>query len=215
MCPALKSPLVNPNRIVGLLAVVLTLLAVSAASGQIAENNPRLALPARQLQRPYNAPVFITGHLGFGGSFQYGHGEPNYGASIVFRPGSSANFLNFLHNLHSAMVLRLDHQRLGLDGRIFSGDLIFRRYFSDRGSAETEVLPFVGLGLGASDVNAPPGDGAGNSRYWSYLAEAGQEWYFRPNVLVVARFQYRLFNYGDVFVSTWTVSGAIGIPVPW
>jgi len=153
--------------------------------------------------------------LGVGGSFQFEHGKANYGGSFIFRPGSSANFFDFLSKLNSAMVLRLDYQALDSDSRNLSADLIVRHYFENRGTAETEVLPFLGLGLGASDMNLPAGSGATDSRYWSYLAEAGQEWFFRPNFVVVARIQYRLFNYGDVFVSTWAVSGAVGIPVPW
>ena len=113
------------------------------------------------------------------------------------------------------MVLRLDHQKLTTENRIYSADLILRRYFANRGTAASEVLPFVGVGLGASDLTLPADEGGGNARYWSWSLEAGQEWFFRPDIVVVARFQYRRFSYAEAFVSTWTVSGAVGIPVPW
>ena len=197
-----------------LLAFVLCTL-VSVAEAQITENNPRLSMPNSRLHREYEQPVFITGHLGLGGAFQHDQGKLNYGGSFIFRPGSAVNFLDFLYKMNTAMVLQLDVQNIGEDARAFSGDFILRRYFDDRGRDKTEVLPFVGLGLGATDVTLPADEGGGAARYWSFLGEVGQEWFFRPNVVVVARAQYRWFSSGDVFVSTWTVSGAIGIPVPW
>ena len=190
------------------------LLSGGAAAAQLAENNPRLSLPNSRLHRDYEAPIFLTGHLGLGGAFQLEQGQLDYGASFIFRPGSSANFFQFLEKMNTAMVLRIDHQATGPQSRLFSGDLVFRRYLGDRGSGSTEVLPFFGVGIGATDAVVPASVG-GNSRYWSWLLEAGQEWYFRPNVLLVARFQYRHFSYGATFVTTWAVSGAVGIPVPW
>ncbi len=195
--------------------LLLLMLMASVVQAQIAENNPRLSMPNSRLNRPYDAPVFITGHLGFGGSFQYGHGQLNYGGSFIFRPGSSANFFDFLQKLNSAMVLQLDYQELAPESRMFSGDLILRRYLAEGGGDGAEVLPFLGLGICATDVIMPAGSGIGNSRYWSWLMEAGQEWYFKPDFVLVGRAQYRHFSYGEAFVSSWTVSVAVGIPVPW
>jgi hypothetical protein len=90
-----------------------------------------------------------------------------------------------------------------------------RRYFANRGDERSEVLPFVSLGVGASDVTLPRDEGGGNARYWSWLAAAGQEWFFKPKIVVVARIQYRRFSHDDTFVSTWSVSGAVGMPIPW
>ncbi len=190
-------------------------LAAPAVQGQITENNRRLSLPNSHLHRSYEAPVFVTGHLGLGGGFQYDHGLVNYGGSFIFRPESAASFLDFLQPLNSAMVLSLDYQKLTPTNRLLSADLILRHYFDDRGDDTTEVLPFFGLGLGSTDVNFPAAEGGGNSRYWSLLAEVGQEWFFRPNVVVVARLQYRHYSFGEAFVTTWSLSGAVGIPVPW
>jgi len=213
-CPVLKRLLSRyPFR--GLLFWLGLLVIVNTpASARITENNSRLSRPDSRLHRPYEAPVFMTGHLGAGGAFQYDGVQLNYGGSFIFRPGSSANFFDFLSKLKSAMVLRLDYQGVEANGRLLSADLLLRRYLSTPAKDGTERLPFLGLGLGASDVNLPAA-GGGNSRYWSYVAEVGQEWFFRPSFVLVARAQYRLFSYGDVFVSTWSVSGAVGIPVPW
>lgn len=210
------SPLARTFCLPGLFLVLVGLLVGNPAVARVEPPNPRLSLPASRLGRPFEEPVFLTGHLGFGGGFQFDQGLPAYGASLVFRPGSAASFLDFLYDLNSAMVLRIDYQRITTDAdRMLSADLILRRYFADRGTAETEVLPFVGLGIGSTDVTVPQEAGGGNSRYWSWLVEVGQEWYFSPRYVVIARAQYRRHSYGDFLVSTWTVSGAIGIPVPW
>lgn len=209
----LRTP--NTRSVNYVLTLVLMLLVAGTAQGQITENNSRLSLPNSRLHRPYDAPIFITGHVGIGGGFKYSPGEINYGASFIFRPGSSANFFDFLQKLKSAMVLQLDYQQLTETTRMVSGDLILRRYLNDRGDKETEVLPFIGLGVGASDVTLTAAEGGGSSRYWSGVVEVGQEWFFRPNFVVVARGQYRLYSHGEAQVSTWSVSGAVGIPVPW
>lgn len=195
--------------------MVVMLIPPPLASAQLAQNNPRLALPASGLHRQYEDPIFITGHVGVGGGFQYDQGQLAYGASLVFRPGSALNFLDFLAPLNAAMVLRLDHQQLTSANRIYSGDLVVRRYFANRGDDRTDVLPFFSFGGGASDVTLPADEGGGNARYWSWLLAAGQEWFFKPDIVVVARVQYRRFSYGAAFVSTWSVTGAVGLPIPW
>ena len=35
----------------------------------IEEGNPRLARPVSHLNEPFETPVFVTGHIGFGGDF--------------------------------------------------------------------------------------------------------------------------------------------------
>lgn len=177
--------------------------------------NRRLEPPASSLHDSFTAPIFITGHLGFGGGLQHDQFQFNYGGSIIFRPEAAVNFLGFLGNINSAMVLQGDYQKLTPDSRILSGDLIVRHYFTDRGDAGTEVLPFLGVGLGASDVRIIAAEGNATARYWSWLVETGQEWYFKPNVIFVARIQFRHFSYNHVTATTWSVSGALGIPVPW
>ncbi len=187
----------------------------AGAEAQITKNNSRLSLPQSRLHRQNDQPVFVTAHLGLGGSFQYDQGEANYGGSFVFRPGAAANFLDFLYQMDTGLVLQLDLQDIGEGARVFSADFVLRRYFSDRGDEETQVLPFAGLGTGASDVTLPISAGGESARYWSFLGEIGQEWYFRPDMVVVAKAQFRRFSSGEVFVSTWSFSAAVGIPVPW
>jgi hypothetical protein len=204
-------------RLTCLVAILMGLVlgSATAAQGQITENNSRLSMPNSRLHRPFEAPIFITGHLGIGGGFQYSPGQINYGASFIFRPGSSANFLDFLHKFKSAMVLQLDYQQLTAPTRMISGDLILRRYLDERGDDDTQIMPFVSLGVGATDVTLTVAEGGGNSRYWSGLLELGQEWFFRPDVVVVVKGQYRYFSYDNTTVSTWSISGSVGIPVPW
>ncbi|MCB1183817.1 hypothetical protein KDM41_10315 [bacterium] len=206
----------NLGALLALLSALHAGAGVAATPEQPEPTNRRLTSPQSRLHEPFAEPIFLTGHLAFGGASPFGHGYAGYGASLIFRPGSSANFFNFLYDWRSAMVLRLDYQKLDRQaGRAFSGDLILRRYLSDRGDHRAEVLPFAGLGFGATDVQVPPSDGGGNSRYWSWLVEVGQEWYFLHDYVLVARLQYRHFGYGGISMDAWAVSGAIGIPVPW
>lgn len=186
-----------------------------AREASLTDDNPRLSRPDSRLNHPYEGPVFLTGHLGIGGAFSSDHGQVNYGSTIIFRPGSAVNFLEFLYP-HSAMVLQADYQRLTSEGdRLLSADLILRHYLGGRGGAATETLPFLGLGVGASDVRMPAAVGGDNSRYWSWLIEAGQEWSVTREYVVVARAQLRRYSYGGLRVTTWSLSGAIGIPLPW
>jgi len=177
--------------------------------------NRRLEPPPSSLHDTFERSIFITGHLGFGGSLQYDQFQLNYGASIIIRPDAAGSFLDFLGRSNTGLILQLEHQQLTPESRMMSGDLIFRHYFNDRGDEETEVLPFFGVGAGASDVRINTAAGNAESRYWSWLIEMGQEWYFKPNVVFVARFQFRNFDYHQVAATTWSVSGALGIPIPW
>jgi len=199
----------------GLLLIGFVSGSVAWAQPLVVERNQRLALPESRLHREYEGPVFITGHIGLGGAFQYKHGQIDYGASFIFRPASAANFLDILQKTNSGMVLRLDYQSLSPSKRLFSGDFLIRHYFGDRGQGNSEVLPFMGLGIGATDARLPSPSPVGSARYWSWLAEVGQEWYFRPQLVLVMRAQYRYFSYGRAFVTAWAVSAAVGVPVPW
>ncbi len=206
---------VSTIRLSCVVIAALFLCSATGARSQITENNRRLSMPNSRLHRPYQEPIFITGHLGLGGGLQYSPGQINYGASFIFRPGSSANFLDYLHKFNIAMVLQLDYQKLTAKTRMVSGDFILRRYLQDRGDEDIQILPFVSVGFGATDVSLTASEGGGNSRYWSGLLEVGQEWFFRPNMVFVARGQFRYFSYGEATVTTWSISGSVGFPVPW
>ena len=78
------------------------------------------------------------------------------------------------------MVVQIDYLEVPDGGRITSLDLIMRRYFNNRGDQKTEVNIFLGLGSGISDIKRPDANDIAGGDHWSILAEAGQEWFFKP-----------------------------------
>ncbi len=184
------------------------------ATAQLAEGNSRLSLPQSQLGQPFENPVFLTGHWAFGGGFQDQHGDQGYGGSLVFRPGSPVNIFDGFMNWKTGMVVQVDYLRIPEGGDITSADLIMRRYFNNRGDRETEVNIFLGLGSGISDIERPDPDDVAAGEHWSILAEAGQEWFFKPTPMLFLKAQYRwMINAGRTW-QTWSVMAGAGIAWP-
>ena len=79
------------------------------AQGQLAEGNPRLALPGSHLGQPIDHPVFVTGHAAMGGGFMHLSGDLGYGGALVFGPGSSVNICDGFAGWTTALVVQVDH----------------------------------------------------------------------------------------------------------
>ena len=74
------------------LALGLALVLSTPAAAQLAEGNSRLKLPASHMNEPFENPVFLAGHIAYGGGFQKQSGDLGYGVSMIFRPGSPSTF---------------------------------------------------------------------------------------------------------------------------
>jgi hypothetical protein len=213
------------NRTLRSLAVVLALAllwtsvpeaaygAGRASAGQ--KTNRRLSSPASRLNRPEGEPPFICGHLSFGGTFSHEQGNFGYGGSVIFRPPAAADFLDFLNDWNTGLVLQVDRFSLGNGGRLLSADLLFRRYLAERGGTGTSILPFVGGGFGATSAWPGTAGDAPGLKYWSLVLEAGQEWRFDRGWLLLAKGQLRLLRQDGVDWSTWSVMVGAGLPFPW
>lgn len=193
-------------------SVLWTLALVLALAGPAGAENSRLSLPKTGLGDPYETPIFLAGHgsLGFAGvmdGVQYGGG-----ATFVMRPGTAERFLPFLQDWNTSLVLQAEYHRVNDDQRILSGGMIFRRYLRPMRSPTTERIPFVGLGVGASEVSLALG---GFETGWEFLAEAGQEWSPRSDLLVCWKLQYRDYRYHGRDFSHWAVQAGVGMPWPW
>ena len=127
----------------------------AAVVAQLAEGNSRLEPPRSQLGQPFENPVFLAGHLTYGGGFQKQPGDQGYGGALIFRPGSPVNIFDGLLNWRAGMVVQVDYLQIPDGGDITSADLIMRRYFNNRGDRKTEVNLFRGLGSGVSDIVRP------------------------------------------------------------
>ncbi|MCK9995323.1 MAG: hypothetical protein KAH56_03470 [Candidatus Krumholzibacteria bacterium] len=184
------------------------------AGAQLTEGNSRLSLPQSQLGQPFENPVFLTGHWAFGGGFQDQHGDQGYGGALIFRPGSPVNIFDGFMNWKTGMVVQVDYLKIPDGGDITSADLILRRYFNNRGDREVEVNIFLGLGSGISDIDRSDPDDVAAGEHWSILAEAGQEWFFKPTHMLFLKAQYRwMINAGRTW-RTWSVMVGAGIAWP-
>lgn len=202
-------------------AAVLSALLLSVVPGAVCgaaagdRTNPRLSPPTSRLNRPEAQAPYVCGHLSFGGAFSHDQGLPGYGASIIFRPPSSADFLDFLAAWNTGLVLQADWLSLGDGGRVLSADLILRRYFDERGGSGTSVKPFAGGGFGASSAWPGPGGTPPGLKYWSLVLEGGQEWRFARGHLLLVKGQLRVLRQGGRDWSTWSVLAGVGLPFPW
>ena len=175
----------------------------------------RLEPPRSTLGQPFDAPAFLAVYGQLGGGLEFEQGQLGCGTLLVFRPGQANRFFNFLYDWNSALVCQIDYQKVAADLRILSGDLVIRRYFQDMRDPATKVAPFLGAGIGASDVVLPPGAGKSRDRYWSGLIEFGQEWNLRGGNLLFVKGQFRYYDHGGYNYSTWSFQVGAGIPVPW
>lgn len=196
------------------LTLALSVSLATRSTAQLTEGNDRLKLPPSQLDQPFETPVFVTGHWGFGGGFRDQPGDQGYGGSLIFRPGSPVNIFTGLLNWKAGMVVQVDYLKFPDGGDLTAADLILRRYFGNRGDRKVEVNLYLGLGTGAGQIDLPDPDDVANGDHWSLLAEAGQEWYFKPSFLFYLKGQYRwLINAGRTY-QIWSVHVGVGFAWP-
>jgi hypothetical protein len=209
-------PIQPTARAALLFLLVLTILPGAASGGAApARGNPRLSPPTSRLNRPEAQAPYVCGHLSFGGTFSHDQGLAGYGGSIIFRPPSSADFLDFLAPWNTGLVLQADWLSLGDGGRVLSADLILRRYFDERSGSRTSVMPFAGGGIGASSAWTGRGGSSAGLKYWSLLLEGGQEWRFARGHMLLVKGQLRMLRQGSRDWSTWSVLAGVGLPFPW
>lgn len=201
-----------------LLLVVLLGGIAGTAYGQesLAETSPRLALPRSRVDEPFDGPVLVGLYLAGGGGLESDQGplEPGYGGQIVMRPGAAVNFLDFLYDWNTGLVLQIEHQVLSETDELLSGDGILRRYFRDRGRDDTEVRLFAGLGIGVTRFTVPGTLGTQVDKYWSGVAEVGQEWLVDAELMFVLRAQYRVNLRRHANWSAFSLQVGLGVPWP-
>ena len=162
----------------------------------------------------FENPVFLTGYGAYGGGFQKQSGDVGYGGALIFRPGSPINIFDGFLNWTTGMVVQIDYLKVQDGGDITSLDLIMRRYFKNRGDRKTEVNIFLGLGSGISEIQRPDANDISGGDHWSILAEAGQEWFFKPTHMLFLKGQYRwMINAGRTY-RTWSVLVGSGLAWP-
>ena len=185
------------------------------ASAQLAEGNERLALPGSHLGESFENPVFVTGHVGIGGDYE-GYGtDTGYGGSLIFRPGHPVNLLGTLFRWSVGTIAQVDYQRLDGGGSWTAIDLVARRYFGNRGTEAVPVNLFLGLGTGGAFRKLEGAEETEDETHWTWLVEAGQEWFFRPTHMIFIKGQYRWFLVDDEVDGQWSVMVGAGFRWPW
>ncbi len=175
----------------------------------------RLANPGSSLGEPFTAPIYFGAHVSFGGAFEYDLGNTGYGLEFIMRPGAAVKYLDFLYRKNIGVVLQADYLNVAQNRRILSGDFVLRKYFTDMRYPQGKVAPFIGLGVGASEITLQPPEGNGIDKYWSGVFEVGQEWNLGHKFILYSKFQYRYYNYHDVNYSNWSLAAGAGLPWPW
>jgi len=196
--------------------ILVSLMGGSSAQAQhsTVPENSRLSLPRGVLNQPLDDPLFLVGFLALGGGLDYDQGQLGYGGALLFRPGRASRFLPALYDWRTSLLLQADYQKVSGENRIFSGDLVLRRYLSSLDELQRGASPFVGVGLGASEVELPAGASARFQKGWSYLLEIGQEWTIRQKSLAFVKAQYRHYQNEGYNFSSWSVQTGLGFALP-
>ncbi len=201
--------------------VFLWTLAGSLSAGPGWLDGPR---PARASSRPRSAigrplgpgPIFLAGTISVGGTKKYDLFRQGYGATLIFRPLAAADFLGMLYDWNAAMVLQAEYRSVDEERRLLSGDFVLRFYADDMRLHAQGASPFVGLGIGGTEITFPNESGASNSETWfSMLMEAGYEISPGPGWVIAAKGQWRRYRHNGHDFSGWTAQLGVGIPVPW
>lgn len=197
--------------------LVVSLLASSFSWAQPSGRytSKRLELPRGTLNQPLEDHIFLGLFGQVGGGFEFQNGKLGYGGKILFRPGSAAHFLRALHDWNASLYIQADYQKVSNENRIFSGDVVIRPYWDDMRDPGSKVSPFFGVGIGASEVELPPGSTDRFQKSWSWLVEIGQEWTHQGKYMIEVKAQYRRYKKGEFDFSTWSVQAGAGVPWPW
>ncbi|MFO7653699.1 MAG: hypothetical protein R6X25_07720 [Candidatus Krumholzibacteriia bacterium] len=171
----------------------------------------------RHVGRPAERhPVHLIGDVSVGSGLAHALVRPGLGAGFLFRPAAADHFLAGLYRRNTALLLQAEYRRMGSDRRLLSADIILRPYLRDARTSGREMVPFVGLGLGAGEGTVRAAGGATRrARGLSVVAEAGLEWRRRDGLLLSARGQVRIFDHEGLDYSGWSFHGALGVPLPW
>jgi hypothetical protein len=197
------------------LAIVLAAGGLNAQEPLLADN-PRLSLPRSRMDRPASAEAFLAAQAGIGGAFSRANDHFGYGGQIIFHPAAASSFLDALYDWNTALVLQGDYQEMFHSYRIRSGDLILRRYLRPAGAGgkSGSLLPFLGLGIGISQISFPLDAATATETNWAPLAEGGWEVHLQDGPLLLCRGQYRHYDRGGHNYSNWTVRAGVGLPLP-
>jgi len=197
------------------LALSFFILANLVAGVGEAATNPRLTPPGSHLGPSSDSPIFLAVHGQIGKAFDFDSENFGYGAELVFRPGSAANFLSFLYGWNAGMCWQIDYLKVDERESILSGDCIVRKYLQDIKDPNISGSTFFGVGFGASRVILPDGSSGAKNKYWSLLLETGREWTIKDKYLFWLKAQYRHYDYSGFNYSNWTLQMGAGIPLPW
>ncbi len=196
-----------------LMALAAIICAPAVASTQ--QENPRLSLPRSHLGMDPNGPVYLVGRIGTGGGFSRDNGQFGYGGAVIFHPDYASNFLDFLRAWNSGLVFQVDYQEMYTHYRIRSGDLIVRHYLADPDRWPTAWSPYVGIGIGISEISFSAGQERGTQTGWAPLLGVGMEGTFHRRYLVEIRAQYRQYKRHGYDYINWSARIGLGIPLPW
>ncbi len=198
-----------------LVALLATMVEIPRVLAEQPEVSSRLSLPRSHLGGDPMGSAFLVGRIGIGGGFSRANDQFGYGGAIVFHPDYARNFLDFLGDWNTGLVLQIDYQEMYTSYRIRSGDFILRKYLGTPQADRNCWLPYVGLGLGISEISFSAGAERGTNIGWAPLLGIGLEGTFKGQYLVEARGQYRQYKRHGYDYINWSVRLGLGIALPW
>jgi hypothetical protein len=172
--------------------------------------------PRRSVTRPAKpGSVYLYGSASLGGTRDYHAFRSGWAVGLIFRPHAAAELFGPLHDWNSALVLEAAYRSISPDRDLRTGTLTLRHYARDmRASAQGES-PFVGVGIGLTDVTFPL-DGAGGHAEWhTPLFELGYEASPTPGSVFFIKGQWLIYRHAGLDYTGWSAHLGAGIPVSW
>ncbi len=184
-------------------AALLAVVAALAATTTPAAAQSHIGRPV------HRGPAYVCASAAFGGLPGVGGTGTGYSLGVLLRPLRAAEFINSCYAGNTGLLLQVDVQGGGDGQKIVSGDLVLRRYLRDMRDDAGGHSPFLGLGVGLSQLSAPAVGGDG----FSVLAEFGLEHEIKWSLVVSLGAQYRLYRISGHDDGAWSLEAGVALPM--
>lgn len=189
----------------------LAVMLLSAASGVLAAPTPRSSI--NRPDKP--GAVFLCGSASLGGTRDYHAFRSGWGVGLIFRPHAAAELFGPLYDWNSALVLEVAYRSISPDRDLRTGTLTLRHYVRDMRPQAMGESPFLGVGIGLTDITFPSDGAAGHAEWHTPLFETGYEVSPSPGSVFFVKGQWLVYRHAGFDYTGWSVHLGAGIPISW